>query len=405
MSFTQANGQLLPMRDIIGELNPKIAGMGNIQAAATLKALGFGGASSKLVETIPGRCRCLRQGIRGCHQARCRTDGGTGSVEQPQGLGGEKPEGWAHRHGHDSGLEVDPSHRRLRQGAQQSSSMDQLALVANLRGLQGRRRHHQRRRDQVRRLHQGATRAHGRRDRSFKGIFTGHWSEVWKGLGDIFKGLWDYTVGSIVGAFGGLGSKLGGIITTAMSAMAGAFVTGFTAIGSFFSGLWGKIVGAIGDLASDFKNLATKGWDAFATAFTTGWTKCRASLLACGARSLLPSVILPATSRMARYQGMGCLVSSIPNRLEQLGWLADGIVEPDHRRHRRLVERLRLGRKHLMHSPMPSRPPGMRLLVGSQDCGTSSPVPSATSPVSSALSQRTPGTVSPMASPPPGPTR
>jgi len=54
VSFVNAHGQLLPMRDIIGELAPKLDGMGNAQATATLKSLGFGSASSKLVETIKG---------------------------------------------------------------------------------------------------------------------------------------------------------------------------------------------------------------------------------------------------------------------------------------------------------------------------------------------------------------
>ena len=45
-------GALDPLSQIIGELQPKIAGMGNAQATATLKSLGFGSASSKLVSTI-----------------------------------------------------------------------------------------------------------------------------------------------------------------------------------------------------------------------------------------------------------------------------------------------------------------------------------------------------------------
>ena len=52
VTFTNANGQLLPMKQIIGELSPALDRMGNAQAAATLKALGFGSASTKLVGVI-----------------------------------------------------------------------------------------------------------------------------------------------------------------------------------------------------------------------------------------------------------------------------------------------------------------------------------------------------------------
>jgi TP901 family phage tail tape measure protein len=52
LSFIQSNGQLKPLSSIIGELSPIIGGMGNAQATATLKALGFGSASGKIVDTI-----------------------------------------------------------------------------------------------------------------------------------------------------------------------------------------------------------------------------------------------------------------------------------------------------------------------------------------------------------------
>lgn len=52
LSFLTSNGQLLPLKTIIGEVNPIIAGMGNAQATATLKSIGFGSASSKLVDLM-----------------------------------------------------------------------------------------------------------------------------------------------------------------------------------------------------------------------------------------------------------------------------------------------------------------------------------------------------------------
>ena len=52
VTFENSKGQLLPMATIIGELSRVTAGMGAAQAAATLKALGLGGASLKLVSTI-----------------------------------------------------------------------------------------------------------------------------------------------------------------------------------------------------------------------------------------------------------------------------------------------------------------------------------------------------------------
>lgn len=52
LTFVTSTGQMKPMRDIIAEVAPQIAGMGNAQAVATLKALGFGSASEKLLTTI-----------------------------------------------------------------------------------------------------------------------------------------------------------------------------------------------------------------------------------------------------------------------------------------------------------------------------------------------------------------
>lgn len=49
---TGANGKLLPMADIIGQLHNKIAGMNTVQATATLSAMGFGTSASKLVGVI-----------------------------------------------------------------------------------------------------------------------------------------------------------------------------------------------------------------------------------------------------------------------------------------------------------------------------------------------------------------
>lgn len=50
--FTDAAGKLLPFGDIIAEVEPKIKGMSDATAVATLQSLGFGSASAKLVTTI-----------------------------------------------------------------------------------------------------------------------------------------------------------------------------------------------------------------------------------------------------------------------------------------------------------------------------------------------------------------
>ena len=52
ITATNAQGQLLPLSNIIGQLQDKIKGMTTGQAIATLTAMGFTSASSKLVETI-----------------------------------------------------------------------------------------------------------------------------------------------------------------------------------------------------------------------------------------------------------------------------------------------------------------------------------------------------------------
>lgn len=52
VSFINTKGALDPLSQILGEVAPKIANMGNAQAAAYLQTLGFGSASAKLVDTI-----------------------------------------------------------------------------------------------------------------------------------------------------------------------------------------------------------------------------------------------------------------------------------------------------------------------------------------------------------------
>lgn len=52
VSFITSSGQLVSMSSIISQVGPIIAGMGNAQATAELKTLGFGTASAKLVTTI-----------------------------------------------------------------------------------------------------------------------------------------------------------------------------------------------------------------------------------------------------------------------------------------------------------------------------------------------------------------
>lgn len=52
VSFLDANGKMLPMGDIIGQLGPKLAGMSQSQQIATLTSLGFGASSEKLLGTI-----------------------------------------------------------------------------------------------------------------------------------------------------------------------------------------------------------------------------------------------------------------------------------------------------------------------------------------------------------------
>ena len=52
VSFLNSKGQLDPISQIIGELQPKLAGLSAVQAAAELKTLGFGGAAIKLATTI-----------------------------------------------------------------------------------------------------------------------------------------------------------------------------------------------------------------------------------------------------------------------------------------------------------------------------------------------------------------
>src|ERR1039458_9350990 len=52
VSIVDAQGKMLPLTTIIGELNTATEGMGTQRALATLKALGLGAASLKLLDTI-----------------------------------------------------------------------------------------------------------------------------------------------------------------------------------------------------------------------------------------------------------------------------------------------------------------------------------------------------------------
>ena len=52
VSFMTMDGHLRPIKDIIGQLQPKLAGLSPTMAANELKALGFGGAAKKLATTF-----------------------------------------------------------------------------------------------------------------------------------------------------------------------------------------------------------------------------------------------------------------------------------------------------------------------------------------------------------------
>ena len=52
LSFLDSQGKLKPIGDVMDQAKKAIAGMGDSQAITTLKSIGFGGASSKLLSTI-----------------------------------------------------------------------------------------------------------------------------------------------------------------------------------------------------------------------------------------------------------------------------------------------------------------------------------------------------------------
>jgi len=82
VSFKTASGALMPMTAIFAELQPKLAGMSTTEAAATLKTLGFGSASTKLAATIQAGPAVLQKYIdsvskTGSAQAAASKNSGT----------------------------------------------------------------------------------------------------------------------------------------------------------------------------------------------------------------------------------------------------------------------------------------------------------------------------------------
>ena len=85
----------------------------------------------------------------------------------------------------------------------------------------------------------------------FAGIFTGKWDRVWKGLGEIFSGIWDQIRNVLRTALTLLGNALGGLgdlVRGAWDGITTGIRTGIETVVGWFAALPGRLASAIGGL-------------------------------------------------------------------------------------------------------------------------------------------------------------
>ncbi len=110
----------------------------------------------------------------------------------------------------------------------------------------------------------------------FAGLFTGDWSRMWQGITQIFSGIWgnitamfQFYLNQLIAVARGLWAALGpaftsafsglsGIVSSAMSAVAGVFTRGWDAVKRGFDAVASAITGAWNTFANTMKSTALR---------------------------------------------------------------------------------------------------------------------------------------------------
>lgn len=245
LSFETSGGQLKSMGAIISEVQPVIARMGDAQAVATLTALGFGSASSKLLGVI-------RAGAGAYDQAAAATtksgSAAAAAAVQSQTLGVEFKtfkatlDDW----GTKLGQVLVPLLAKFFEGLNRIMvAAGQLGPVISaaftiIGDIAGPVLSH------IVDVIDDAIEVLAGLSTFLDGIFTGNWSKAWSGIKEIFDGelkgiiaLWTTGLDIILNLFG-----------TSMSQLSGKVTQGLSQIVSFFRALPGQIIGVLGNLTT-----------------------------------------------------------------------------------------------------------------------------------------------------------
>jgi TP901 family phage tail tape measure protein len=276
VSFINAKGQLDPLDQIIGQVAPKIAGMGNAQAIATLKSIGFGSADSKLLATI--------QAGPAAYDKAAASVSKTGSAADAAAKQGSTMEGsW-------SKIKAAVDDARVSLGEKLMPVVTKLAQ--DLAGFAA-----------------GVAKDWPQISEGFKvawavakpivdsfiervkgmwnvvsgvvslieDIFHGRWGKIWGDLSKIVKGELQNLDGMLLGVpdrllhlLESLGPKLGGLFTKAFDGVMSAVNSGWSTVANFFTSIPSKVLGLLSSFGSVLGGVATKAWSAFVGAFTGG---------------------------------------------------------------------------------------------------------------------------------------
>ena len=278
-------GALDPLNQIIAEVAPKIAGMGNAQATATLKALGFGSSASKLVATI-------QAGPAAFNAATTAVDAHGSSAKAAETATKGLKETFEKVKASVDDVVVKLGEKLMPTVEQVGKTIARVAneIMQHWTGI-----------SQVigivvdiftidlkifiDKIKAAFEIIVGVID-VFKGIFSGHWSEVWTGLKKVGEGaikfvlapftvLWD-TLNKIfkgaperlLASLEGFGAGLLHWIMSAWDSVT-SFVTGaFNGFIGFYTSLPGRVVSAVAGFGNDLVHWITSAWDSVTTFVT-----------------------------------------------------------------------------------------------------------------------------------------
>jgi TP901 family phage tail tape measure protein len=266
ISVFDASGKFVGMGDLMGQLQPKLAGMTQEQQLATLKAIGFGSASKAMLDTImagPAAFDAASAAVSktgSAHEAAAKATQGLSDSWKKIVVAGKDV-------GTMLGEQLLPVIEKVAAGAAsfaQAVVKDWPTISAVIGGAIA----------AIKPIFEtfagwikGFIEVIKGIVEFVKGVFTGNWSEAWDGIKKIFGGFLDAIMAlpkaaldAIFSLFHTSWAKIGADINSAWSAIA-----------NFFTGIWASIVGGIHTAWSTVINFFTGLWSTISSGVTSAW--------------------------------------------------------------------------------------------------------------------------------------